>query len=812
MSRKPTRPCKELRDRKPGDPLDLCHDFTPSYPVGREIRRQARARAARLASTPSAPPYDIQELLDAAQGWLALETPVTSATALSVVAEDTGDLEGILDEAGLALPAAPLDQLLATGVVADLLPTVDQPLSRDPRVVYQARVAECDRLLAEEGEVAWRRAGCKRDSHLMLPGGRGGLTEPGPRRRVGAATRQRWADGEPPLTARTQSPEAHAYAEARKGRVGLLAQKIEQGLLAYAQRTGQPDKGPVVLPARPAGLIEAGVPAAAAVALTRPRQGVRLRTLRRHKGNPTLMERFLAVFGLLALRVNHDLNGVNQGTYFDLTGRDLRRVRTKELHAKTQEEHPRSIVALMTQLRGPLRPKKKRTPVSQQRLYVWDVRVVYADGRQTSIPLTAQHEFWDALNYATERRKDWTLVLQVGAESAPRTIKLQHSVFFGPAGEEELPDYTTLRGLALPELAHILAQQLADPRKRRRGRQLPPLQAKTNPVPTYVLTDEMTAGMEEGDSRPYSAGATRSPPHGQFIYKNARGGLQVVSAKRLLSWKRLGERNLEAKHLLAEQAASAATTNPRSLERRPKMARRNPRKSLGLSSNRRLNKPDLQTGLHYPGTVWDYYELGEFQSGQSTVPVNRRNPSSKKKKARTLSRAQLAAGFGGKAAKARANQGRANPPKRRTSHSKSVHRYKDPTHKANAKLAMSYKHGANISLSEAWGHVKAGTTPRATGALNNPRRLGTAGYASSRQHGRDYWPRHSPYSQVQGPYGASSPISPARRNPIGGKTLIGRFPSPCKNCGASMKNAEIHQVGIGPRGGKQMAHVNCGGY
>ena len=42
------------------------------------------------------------------------------------------------------------------------------------------------------------------------------------------------------------------------------------------------------------------------------------------------------------------------------------------------------------------------------------------------------------------------------------------------------------------------------------------------------------------------------------------------------------------------------------------------------------------------------------------------------------------------------------------------------------------------------------------------------------------------------------------------KVVVGLFPAKCVICGRSTKGMKIHQVGRGPRGGKQMAHVNCG--
>jgi len=778
MARKPKSPCKELRQAKLGDPLGLCQDFSPSY------RGPAQDPTAVLQAF-------IEDLIGLPA---ARQMPSMKLDAdLQLEEEDIESLLGPRTNVDVSL-------LLAQGTLGDLVRLV-QP--SDSRAAYEARLSDCDRILREDGEEAWRAAGCKRDGHLMLPRGRMSFTGPGERFPVGPATKQRWKDEEPPLGARTQSPEAHAFAQARKGRLGLLAGEIEQGLIAYAMSSGQPAGLPIALPPRPGPLVAAGVPPAAAKLLLKPRQGTHVRAVARKKPASDLNERLLAIFGLVPLQVNHEIAGVPQGTYFDLSGRDLRRVRSTELHRRSQPGVKDSIVDLMVQLRGPKRPKKARRPTTRQRLYVWKVQVDYTDGRKKEIPLRSQHGFWTALDAATRNRNDWTLVIDLGDKASPRTLRLQHSVFSGPTGAAVLPDYTTLRGLALPELALALAQRLVAPRKRRRGRRQDPLSAKTNPVSTYTLTAEMTAGMKEGDARPYTPGATLDPPQGQFIYWSKRKGPQVVSAARLASWAQVARRGRQIHQLATDEATLVPVThNPRSPQRKTTMARRrktrrNPQMQstdLGLSSNRTLNK---YTDWYYPGTAWDYYEAGEYDQYNSSVPVNRRNPR------RQLTQKQILAGFGGKAAQAKARSAKRNSGARKNraykEHSTSVHQYRDSGHKANASKAMGFKHDFGISLKEAWAHVKGGTTP----TRGNPRRVG-----GSRSAG--YWPRHSPYSQVLGPYGASAPLSPSRRNPRGGKTMVGRFPSPCFHCGESMKGHEIHQVGVGPRGGKQMAHVNCG--
>ncbi len=261
--------------------------------------------------------------------------------------------------------------------------------------------------------------------------------------------------------------------------------------------------------------------------------------------------------------------------------------------------------------------------------------------------------------------------------------------------------------------------------------------------------------------------------------------------------------------------SSTAQRNPH-MARRPKKkkARRNPKHSYhpdALSGDSTLNR---LTDWYYPGTIWDWYEAGAYDQYNVSVPVNRRNPSKKRRKAkrnagkRPLTPAQLAAGFGGKAAMRKAR--------------------------------------------------------------NNPEFS-----KRTRVKRRPYWPRNSEYEQVWGPYGQGTPLPPNRRNPnnraqlksvpgvmsfrkseeykgwskskqrtfnltyatekeyrsrgeavaiayeaaLGAKNNpskkaagVWRFPTPCAICGGSMQGEEYRVLPNrkGPRGGKVRAHSNCG--
>ena len=197
--------------------------------------------------------------------------------------------------------------------------------------------------------------------------------------------------------------------------------------------------------------------------------------------------------------------------------------------------------------------------------------------------------------------------------------------------------------------------------------------------------------------------------------------------------------------------------------------RKNPRTDY-LSTDAALNR---DADFYFPGTLWDYYELGDFPNAES-VPVNRRNPRAPKADRR---------GWGSGL------------------HPRSVHKAKTPGHYKNSAKAMSLKHEHGISLQAAWDVVKGKTT---------------LAQAKANPGVKPYWPRNSVYEISDGPYNQPFPLPPNRRNSArnnpSGKVITARWPGKC-HCGRPncqiTKGNPIIQIGTGPKGGKSMANVNC---
>lgn len=169
--------------------------------------------------------------------------------------------------------------------------------------------------------------------------------------------------------------------------------------------------------------------------------------------------------------------------------------------------------------------------------------------------------------------------------------------------------------------------------------------------------------------------------------------------------------------------------------------------------------------VDYPATLWDYYEDGEFPA-QESVPVNRRNPRSSRRRAAPASRVrsakQIEAGkrFGALAKRAWAIM---------------------------AQKGCSFR----TAFQEARGEQRAAANP-----VGN---------------GYPYWP-YDEYEQIAGPYG-SDIVPPNRRNPRAyrnaGDVKTLRFGKCCR-CGESLAGQRGYDTGeFGPHGGRQFAHENC---
>ena len=802
----------DCSDLSLGDPLGLCQDFSPSYTV-----------------RPGFPdPAPLIREVEGIVGTLpanALELTLDKGIGL----EDE-DIPAIIEALGGSTENLDLTLLMAHGRLKDLLSYLP---SRDPRTVYLEHVARCEALRGDEE--AFREEGCKRGGHLMLPRGRMRFSEPGtyrpvdparfeetePYRKhpVGPATESRWKDQTAPLDARTQSPEAHAFAEARRGRVELLAANIEKGVRAYAKSIGATDQ--LYFPRDPAPLIAAGVdPVAARVLAGR---GVALET-----PGPRLIDRIVNVFGGAALRIDYidPTSGEKQGSFFDLSRINLLRMRGP-MRAKEMQRW-------VATFKGPSRPRKKRKRAEFQRLPLRAIEVVYPKRAPKKIPLRGRSHVAKVLSDLSPAGP-WTIVLTLGRPEDTRKVELQHSMLMGGTGRNTLPNYTELRGMALPELSLILARRLVAPRKRRRGRRQDPFtSAKKNPVATYTLPPGFK--MEPGSWVPYTPGAIVVPgkpkeSRGKVVYLSKKEGAQprVTSAARVAAWMIAAQygHDVSVKAKGKEGAKpeipalrypefsppqEATASNPSRRRKKPmarrkskKKTRRNPRGSSHKSSAYYLSsQPELNkdSTWYYPGTVWDYSELGDY-SHDSAVPVNRRNPA-KKSKRKKVDRRGWSEGLHPRAvhSSSRAQLISALAKGKPLEQRKAI--FAMPTEELRAMATNNPSH---------WrGRAGRYRGRGATAALPAYDYWTGGGVTSS-----PYWPEDSEYEMKWGPYGTnagSTPLPPNRRNPRGpsvGRAMKALFPGTCAICNSPIVPGESIVQDLtqrGPKGGKVMVHAS----
>ncbi|MAH47890.1 hypothetical protein CMI37_18860 [Candidatus Pacearchaeota archaeon] len=780
------------------DPLESCAEFGPSYDPSKLPPVGWIHTGSWDAQWMPAITKEVEEYLGLETGSLALSTRLVSLVAERL---EASDINKILDDAKIPPIRGDLDALLQEGTVRDLLPPRPQHLKAkrkaQERRRYRKKVAECEELTVgdylERGS-PFRRAGCKREQHLMLPKGRLGFKSKGrkksdwKRHDKTKRTEERWTRDLPYLDARTQGPAAVDAAKERS--LEGMEERIREGLKSWGRTFGRLAQAPDVLriPVNPDKLIAAGVPKRAAKILSHALGGESV-PLRHPRSS--MLGRVSRILGGAPLVFPTD-DWKEAEPFFSLTGVSLRSVRGEEA---------RGVRAFIGQWK-----KRGRLPLLGA--------AFRQGGRVIPLELESRQDFQARLEGLGPGE---SVLLVLGTSEDHVQLELQHSVLVGPQGSGPLPDYTTLRGFSLEELPAILARKVISPRRKRKGRRAQPLKAKKNPVATLTLTPEVQR-MEPGSWLPYTLGAKVVPGNpdasvGKVVYRSMKKGAQpkVVSARRLASWLKVaqyGRRiSVDAKGRKAKPPIpaleEAASLNPS--RRNPQMARKKypVYHSETLSGDPTLNK---LTDWYYPGTIWDWYEEGEYGPYNVSVPVNRRNPrkgmspAARARVSRVMKRAQAIIVQQGcsmskamkqawaeeKGLKAAAN------PRKYKSHSTSVHRYKDSGHSARAKQAMRLKHERGISLKEAWAIVKSGKA--------NPR--------PSRVKGQPYWPRHNEYAQSIDRYGqfTSTPLPPNRRNP---GHMIGRFPQPCPVCGTSMKGQPIVQVGRGPRGGKKMAHANC---
>lgn len=496
MARKVRYTCRDV-----ADPFGRCRDFSPSWD-----------QAER------GPPLEkINALLDAIEEYTGNRPTVdTTLRSLEITA---GEIPFILSDANWPrLEGVELQLLATSGTVGDLIGLWDQ------KAAYQDYIQMCRSLQGDEA--AFREAGCKREAHVVIPRGRMSFVEPKsyhPRRPdvwaerepfidhgVTGKTTTRWADMEPPLDARTQSPLLRGpgrleravlavksafdlYVRQEKDRRFVAAsrdaEKSQQGLrqaekglpewtpeekrqqvliwsgrFQLAQRIlaeiGNFGRHAVWMSGKPSDWQEAGLPLGLGREIS-----YRLgnRWIPAHpelqSDRVTEIEAVLGGFRILVGTGKRDAEA-----YIDLgseSGVDLRHLR----------EPARSL----------LRPVLAKYRIGRRKELPIQRISVLGGSTPGPIPLDQGEEtFRAALNARTRTSRDWTIRLELGSAGTPPTVlDLQHSVLLGRGGGGLQPDYNTWEGFAFSELPPVIARYWVSPRTKRTGR-------RTKPFPSRV--------------------------------------------------------------------------------------------------------------------------------------------------------------------------------------------------------------------------------------------------------------------------------------------------------------------------------------
>lgn len=606
---KRARRCKSLPIPK-GDQWDLCKDFTPSYGV------EGTQDSALLLQA-------VEDLTGIPKAKLTLGLP------LDQIIEEESEIAEIITDAGGRPAGADIVALAASGTLGDLLPFLP---SGDARPAYEDRVSRCRAL--ESDPDAFRAAKCKREGHLMLRQGRLGFQS---RTYEGdfpttPKTRSRWDTPDPYFDARTQSPKLRERRGSSRDRgeakLKALAQETFAALTRYAEQTGQQDSTFLDIPRKAAPLIAAGMEPRLAQTLVSRGLG----RVAAQAPHASVAERFGALLGGVSL-------------FF-------RRIP----YPGQQETKPGGIFYLekgkISAMRGPFKGTLGGVKVSsllrglkdkKKRLHLFGVRVARPDGSSTVIPMTSDSIFATALNSATA--SPWVSIqLTVGPPGSPSwVLNLQHSMLESERGLPMRPDYTTLEGLDLPQLAHVLAQQHLHPRRKRRGRQskpLPKTPTRKNPMA------RRTRKNPESNAYPgtlwdyYEIGEMGSRESQPVNRRNPRRAKKNPSKARKNPRRARSNGGMAERNALISQLASGRPTHER-------------RRIFGMKTSelRAMANNNPKVGAYWPRQ--SVYEQNQGPYNQPMpLAVNRRNP--RKAKRNGLTEKQILAGFGGKAAQRKA--------------------------------------------------------------------------------------------------------------------------------------------------------------
>ena len=762
------------------DPLGTCLDFDPSYDV------------RRLEAGPSAKTVEkllrlVSEVTETDRDSFSLDTPLVELFGgkKPLISDLEEVLRGMKSRAGVSL-----ELLIARGRIRDLLPVPDS------REVYVAKVETCRDL--KEDEEAFRAGRCKRRGHILLPHGRESFRalRPSGWREVkdtslasrGVSPEKRLAEekrrksrlyrvGEP-FDARTQSVGNRKYLERRamEGRlppsmmeevlfsvdlgkaVASYAQQIVRGVEAYSR--GKAQEGNVLIPEDPKDLERAGVPTEAAAELSKALAGAQPG---RRVTRPELSEIVRGLLGHPSFRTNRDR------LYFLAEAVDLRRVApelrpfVKEARGYQRTESEKLQAAMAAEQRGGggavvLRRQETRNTEVYVSISLLFPSGVPDEDRAVLLPV-GEGKWPRAFNVAADENANFSK-LRLSLKKAVRpgeklggelVLDLQHSKLFGIGALTGRVDYSSLQGLSLPEIAVILARKKLSSRRKRRGRtrELYTFRAQNNPLPTYTLTPADLQGPAYSMGGKDEKGKPR--PVGSVVADMGPGTYKPYRDGLMIYW---SAKDDSQPKVVSQKRFGTWLTVAKYGEKVSQAA--HPEASLSetsISATARNNPMSIYSALSNPRKARKGPSAGQSSWRQQFKALAQQ------------AEFRAAAGEGMRAAWAKVYPVASRKP----------------------------KHNADIEQ-----HI-ANNNP-------NPYVLDIGPYGPSMVPVNRRNP--NPYALDMGPYGPSMvPVN--RRNPANGVT-VGRFPSPCSVCGESMKGQEIHQIGVGPRGGKQMAHVHCG--
>ena len=618
--KKPPFRCKDLSEDLLR--LGVCYDFNPSYEV-------EGASVAALA--------DLFAAIEAVSG-----DPVDGpSSTLRKEAIEAGEVDEVLRAAGL-----PGLRGSDPGLLLDVpLSVLVDAAAQDPKEAYLARVAACEALRGDPD--AFEAARCKRQAHVMIPGGRDRFRGPSTVPLMTPESQKRLKDDLPYYDARTQSAslrrrmeETRAGRGSSKDQVRAYAGEIAAGLEAYRAEAEQ--GGFLPIPKDPAVLIAAGVPPQAARLLSRARGGKALGLQEVH-----LADALTRLFGGAELMTSRREAWLDVPKSFKLSKlrKPLRRPR------KGEEDKTAGLRALLREAhRG------------GGRLAVVEVKV-----GSRSVSPSALGAVVDELSEAA-RPQPLTLSFQIpGREGQVESIKLQHSVLARREGGLFRPDYTTLRGFTLQELPLVLARKTLKPRKKRRGRQDTPFKtnpsrksmarrrkSRRNPAPLYLSADrhlnEATSYYYPGTAWMYDElgemGSRRSQPvnrrnpgldlkqegHTWNDFTAAYG----INGKAGVQWKKYKKiHGIKTPPKAGAGKAFRGKGRPHARKRAAAIkAKGNPQAKAAMHLYHSGQAPTLKKAWKMvksnPRVLWprdDEYSSvhGQYGHGMS-IPVNRRNP------------------------------------------------------------------------------------------------------------------------------------------------------------------------------------------